>query len=31
MLLQRAIAFAAEQVARYAKGEPLQNVVTGSY
>ena len=31
MLLPRAIAFAAEQVARYTKGEPLQNVVTGSY
>lgn len=31
MFIPRAIAFAAEQVARYVKGEPLQNVVTGSY
>lgn len=31
MLLPRAIAFAVEQVARYLKGEPLQNVVTESY
>ncbi|MGC2162027.1 MAG: NAD(P)-dependent oxidoreductase [Silvibacterium sp.] len=31
MFLPRAIAFAADQVARYLKGEPLQNVVTGSY
>jgi phosphoglycerate dehydrogenase-like enzyme len=31
MFIPRAIAFAAEQVARYVKGESLQNVVTGSY
>jgi len=31
MLLPRAMAFAATQVARYLTGEPLQNVVTGSY
>jgi phosphoglycerate dehydrogenase-like enzyme len=31
MLLPRAIAFAAQQVARYLKGEPLHNIVTGSY
>ncbi|MGB0123582.1 MAG: NAD(P)-dependent oxidoreductase, partial [Silvibacterium sp.] len=30
-LVPRAIAFAAEQVARYLKNEPLQNVVTVSY
>jgi phosphoglycerate dehydrogenase-like enzyme len=31
MFIPRAITFAAEQVARYIKGEPLENVVTGSY
>jgi phosphoglycerate dehydrogenase-like enzyme len=31
MFIPRAIAFAAGQVARYARGEPLQNIVTGSY
>jgi phosphoglycerate dehydrogenase-like enzyme len=31
MLLSRAISFAAQQVARYIKGEPLENIVTGNY
>ncbi len=31
MLIPRAIGFAAQQVARYIKGEPLQNIVTGNY
>jgi phosphoglycerate dehydrogenase-like enzyme len=29
--MDRAIAFAAEQVHRYLRGEPLKNIVTGSY
>jgi hypothetical protein len=31
MFLPRAMQFAAEQVARYVKGEPLKNVVEGRY
>jgi phosphoglycerate dehydrogenase-like enzyme len=31
MMLHRAIAFAAQQVARYAAGQPLHNIVTGTY
>jgi phosphoglycerate dehydrogenase-like enzyme len=31
MFLSRAMDFAAEQVARYVKGEPLKNVVEGHY
>lgn len=31
MFIPRAIAFAAEQVTRYIRGEPLQNIVTGNY
>lgn len=31
MLLRRAITFAAQQAERYSRGEPLLNVVTGSY
>jgi phosphoglycerate dehydrogenase-like enzyme len=31
MFLPRAIAFAAEQLARYVKGEPLRNIVRGHY
>jgi phosphoglycerate dehydrogenase-like enzyme len=31
MSTERAIQFAAEQVQRYMRGEPLQNIVTGSY
>lgn len=31
MFIPRALAFAAEQVARYIRHEPLKNIVTGSY
>jgi hypothetical protein len=29
--MERAVAFVAEQVKRYQRGEDLKNVVTGSY
>ena len=31
LFMTRAFAFIAEQVARYAKGEPLENIVSGDY